>query len=48
MRVFFDEAGQIFQVREPLRHGERTPDHFVNRLLHGFNLRFHRDKFNPA
>jgi hypothetical protein len=42
MRVFFEKAGQVFQVGEPAGHGERTPDHFANRLLHRLNLRFHR------
>lgn len=48
MRVFFEKAGQVFQVGEPAGHGERTTDHFVDRLLHRLNLRFHRDKLNPV
>jgi hypothetical protein len=42
MRVFFEKASQVFQVGEPAGHGERTTDHFVHRLLHRFNLSFHR------
>ena len=47
MRVFFEKAGQVFQVGKPARHGGRTPDHFVNRLLQWFNLNFHRGQLNP-
>jgi hypothetical protein len=42
MRVFFEKAGQVFQMSEPAGHRERTPDHFADRLLHRFNLSFHR------
>src|SRR5690242_11234644 len=46
MRVFFDKSRQIFQMCKPLGHGWRSPNHFANRLLHGFNLYFHREKLN--
>jgi hypothetical protein len=48
MRVFFEKAGQVFQMGEPAGHGERTTDHFMDRLLHRLNLRFHQGKLNPV
>gem|GEM_PF-5031840 len=33
-------------MREPTGHRERTPDHFVNRLLHWLNFDFHLAKLN--
>jgi len=48
MRVFFEKAGQILQMRQPAGHGGRTPDHFANRLLHWFNLHFHRRQLNAV
>jgi hypothetical protein len=48
MRVFFEKASQVFQVGEPAGHGERTTDHFMDRLLHRLNLRFHQGKLNPV
>jgi hypothetical protein len=48
MRVFFEKAGEVFQVREPPRHRKRTPDHFVNGLLHWFNFDFHRSQVNSS
>jgi hypothetical protein len=48
MRVFFEKAGQVFQVRQPPGHGQRSPDHFPHRLLHWLNLNFHRGQLNPA
>jgi hypothetical protein len=41
MRVFFEKAGQVFQVGKPTGHGEGTPDHFADRLLHRFDLSSH-------
>jgi hypothetical protein len=46
MRVFFKKAGEVFQVREPTGHRERTPDHFVDWLLHWLNFDFHQAKLN--
>jgi hypothetical protein len=46
MRVFFEEVGEVFQVREPPGHRERAPDHFVNGLLNRFNFDFHQAKLN--
>jgi hypothetical protein len=48
MRVFFQKAGEVFQVREPAGHREGTPDHFVNRLLHRLNFDFHQSKVNST
>jgi hypothetical protein len=42
MRVFFEKASQVLQMGELAGHGERTTDHFADRLLHRFNLSFHR------
>jgi hypothetical protein len=48
MRVFFQKAGNVFQVREPTGHRERTPDHLANGLLHWLNVDFHQDKVNSS
>jgi hypothetical protein len=46
MRVFFQKAGEVFQMREPPGHRERTPDHLVNGLLHWLNFDLHQGKVN--
>jgi len=46
MRVFFQKAAEVFQMSEPTGHCKRTPDHFVNGLLHWLNFDFHRSQVN--
>jgi len=46
MRIFFEKAGEVFQMCEPPGHRERTPHHFVNGLLHWLNFNFHQTKLN--
>jgi len=46
MRVFFEKVRQIFQSQQLLGNRERSPNHLPHRLLHGFNLRFHRGQTN--
>jgi hypothetical protein len=37
-----DKSVELLQSNQLIAAGWETPDHFANRLLHGFNLRFHR------
>jgi hypothetical protein len=48
MRVFFEKAGQVFQVREPPGHRKGPSDHFVDWLLHRLNFDFHQGKVNSS
>jgi hypothetical protein len=46
---FFQKAGEVFQVREPTGHRERTPDHFADGLLHWLNFDLlHQGKLNSS
>ena len=42
MGVLFDEPVQILHIGEPPGHGNGTPDHFVDGLLHGLNFHVHQ------
>jgi hypothetical protein len=46
MRVFFEKAGEVFQMSEPTGHRERTSDHLADGLLHWLNFDFHQAKLN--
>jgi hypothetical protein len=37
-----DESVELLQSNQWIAAGRETPDHFVDRLLHRLNLRFHR------
>jgi hypothetical protein len=37
-----DKSVELLQSNQLITGDRETPDHFADRLLHGFNLRFHR------
>jgi hypothetical protein len=48
MRVFFQKAGEVFQVREPSGHRKRTSNYFADGLLHRLKFDFHHGKVNSS
>jgi hypothetical protein len=43
-----DEGVELLKSPQRIAVGRETPDHFMNRLLHGLNLGFHQGKLNPG
>src|ERR1017187_1708634 len=49
-RIFGELENKSLELLQPnqlIAGGRKTPDHFVDRLLHRLNLRFHQIKLNP-